>query len=183
VFCLFEEVGKQDCAECTGSAGSKEPFDCCCSRGTKPDLLILGKALSGGLYPISAVLGSQEVMSVLTSGTHGSTFGGNAIASAVAIEALRVLREEKLVENSFAMGKRFRANLEAVARLPAVREVRGRGLFNAIEVVPGATKRTAWEICLALAKRGVREKTVCFLFVKCLFIRSCANQRTITLFV
>jgi ornithine--oxo-acid transaminase len=113
------------------------------------------QALSGGLYPISAVLGSQEVMSVLTSGTHGSTFGGNAIASAIAIEALKVLKEEKLVENSFAMGERFRANMGAVAGLSYVNDVRGRGLFNAIEVVPGATRRSAWEICLALAKRGV----------------------------
>ncbi len=112
-------------------------------------------ALSGGLYPISAVLGSQEVMGVLTSGTHGSTFGGNAIASAIAIEALSVLRDEQLVQNSFSMGERFRANLAPTARLPAVKEIRGRGLFNAIEVLPAATKRSAWEICLALAKRGV----------------------------
>ncbi len=100
------------------------------------------------------MLGSHKVVSVLTSGTHGSTFGGNAIASAIGIEALRVLDEEGLVANSFAMGERFRRNLKVLRPLPYVRDVRGRGLFNAIEVVPNAT-RSAWEICLALAKRGI----------------------------
>ncbi len=143
-----------DCAGCQTDKKITGSFKCKCKPDLKPDLLILGKALSGGLYPISAVLGSHQVISVLTSGTHGSTFGGNAIASAVGIEALKVLEEEGLVANSYAMGERFRKNLEGLRQLPYVRDVRGRGLFNAIEVVPNAT-RSAWEICLALAKRGI----------------------------
>jgi ornithine--oxo-acid transaminase len=148
-----------DCGACQHGGGNKSgtpgaPFACKCKADKKPDLLILGKALSGGIYPISAVLGSHEVIRVLTSGTHGSTFGGNAIAAAIGIEALKVLEEENLVANSFNMGERFRRNLEPLRKLPYVRDVRGRGLFNAIEVVPDAT-RSAWEICLALAKRGI----------------------------
>ena len=137
-----------DCQKC--QAGPT----CECAKELKPDIVILGKALSGGIYPVSAVLASHEICSVMTHGTHGSTYGGNAIAAAVAMEALSVLREEKLVENSLAMGERFRENLKPLLSLDYVADVRGRGLFNAIEVVPNST-RSAWEICLALGKKGI----------------------------
>jgi ornithine--oxo-acid transaminase len=144
-----------DCAGCGPKTDANvENQMCGCGKDLKPDVVILGKALSGGIYPVSAVLSSHEVMDVFTSGSHGSTYGGNAIASAVAIEALKVLQEEKLVQNSAAQGVRFRKNLKHLMELDYVADVRGRGLFNAIEIVPNTT-RSAWEICLALAKRGI----------------------------
>lgn len=99
----------------------------------KPDLLILGKALSGGLYPVSAVLGCDEVMLVMEPGSHGSTFGGNPLGCSVAIEALNVLQEEKLTENSYKMGIILRKELESLIG-PVVTTVRGKGLFNGIVI-------------------------------------------------
>lgn len=142
------------CWDCNGCGDMSTKTTCTCEAPLKPDMVVLGKALSGGLYPVSAVLTSHEVVSVMGYGSHGSTYGGNAIASAVAIEALKVLRDEELVQNSRDMGERFRSNLDKVAALDYVADVRGRGLFNAIEVVPDST-RSAWDICLALGKRGI----------------------------
>jgi ornithine--oxo-acid transaminase len=101
-------------------------------ENVKPDLLILGKALSGGVYPISAVLGNSEVMDVLTPGTHGSTYGGNALACKVALASLDVIISEGLVENAFKMGEIFRSELTARLNKDKVIQVRGRGLLNAI---------------------------------------------------
>lgn len=138
-----------------GAASTSHCGSCSCSRALKPDIVILGKALSGGMYPVSGVMADTHIMEVIGEGQHGSTFGGNAVASAVAMEALKVLRDEKLVENSAVQGERFRAHLnKGLGQLPFVSEVRGRGLFNAIEVVPGY-EHSAWELCLALGERGI----------------------------
>ena len=99
----------------------------------KPDVLVLGKALSGGVYPVSAVLSSDEVMLTLRPGEHGSTYGGNPLGCAVAMAALEVLREERLAENAALMGERLRAGLAAIGS-DAVTMVRGRGLLNAIVI-------------------------------------------------
>eukprot|EP00908_Phaeocystis_cordata_P022234 Transcript_4658.p1 GENE.Transcript_4658~~Transcript_4658.p1 ORF type:complete len:477 (+),score=218.83 Transcript_4658:100-1431(+) len=125
----------------------------------KPDVLVLGKALSGGVYPVSAVLASDEVMLTIAPGEHGSTYGGNPLGSAVAIAALEVLRDEKLAENARAMGELLRSRLDAV-RGDAVQTVRGKGLLNAIVVrpqpAPGAPD--ALDLCHALMRRGLLAK-------------------------
>lgn len=133
---------------------------CCDHYGFKPDLLILGKALSGGVLPVSAVLGSDEVLLTLKPGEHGSTFGGNPLACAVAMEALRVVDDEKLAENAEALGKIFRARMEAlrVKRPDMIRLVRGKGLLNAIVIDDTEDSKTAWNICLALAENGLLAK-------------------------
>jgi ornithine--oxo-acid transaminase len=106
-------------------------------EGVEADLTLIGKALSGGFYPVSAVLSNIEVMDVLKPGEHGSTFGGNPLACAVARMALRVLTEEGMVENAAAMGDRLKAGLASIAS-PLIREVRGRGLMLAVELHPDA---------------------------------------------
>jgi ornithine--oxo-acid transaminase len=127
----------------------------------RPDILVLGKALSGGLYPVSAVLCDDEVMLGIQPGQHGSTYGGNPVACKVAMAALSVLRDEKLVENSAALGEVFRGVLgEKLGGLNWVTDIRGKGLLNAIVVdhdkVPGGT--TAWQICLLLRDSGLLAK-------------------------
>jgi ornithine--oxo-acid transaminase len=119
------------------------------------DLTLIGKALSGGFYPVSAVLSNSEVMSVLHPGEHGSTFGGNPLACAVARAALKVLVEEGMIENAAKVGARLQASLQAVAT-PAVKEVRGRGLMIAVELHPDAGG--ARRICEALQGRGLLAK-------------------------
>lgn len=125
-------------------------------ENVKPDILILGKALSGGVFPVSAVLASDEVMLTILPGEHGSTYGGNPLACAVAMEALQVLKDEKLAENAEAMGKLFREEME---KLKAEREfitlVRGKGLLNAVVIKPLEDGRTAWDVCLALKEAGL----------------------------
>ena len=98
----------------------------------KPDILCLGKALSGGFYPISAVLSNENIMSVLTPGTHGSTYGGNPLACALGIKALDIIKKEKLVENAYEMGELFRSTLSIVNNR-TIKEIRGKGLLNGIE--------------------------------------------------
>lgn len=133
---------------------------CCDHYGFKPDLLILGKALSGGVLPVSAVLGSDEVLLTIKPGEHGSTFGGNPLACAVAMEALRVVEDEKLAENAEALGQVFRARMEALRtrRPDLIRLVRGKGLLNAIVIDDTEDSKTAWNICLALAENGLLAK-------------------------
>ncbi|MEJ0049415.1 MAG: aminotransferase class III-fold pyridoxal phosphate-dependent enzyme [Rhodospirillales bacterium] len=106
-------------------------------EGVEADMTLVGKALSGGFYPVSAVLSNIEVMEVLKPGEHGSTFGGNPLACAVARMALRVLREEGMIENAAVMGARLQAGLAAIGS-PLVRDVRGRGLMIAVELHPDA---------------------------------------------
>ncbi len=124
----------------------------CDWEGVHPDVMIIGKALSGGLYPASAVLASAEVLGVFEPGSHGSTFGGNPLACAVAREALRVLMEEGLIENSARLGAYFLARLRTI-NSPHIKEVRGRGLFIGVELWPAAGG--ARRFCEALAERGL----------------------------
>lgn len=125
----------------------------------RPDILILGKALSGGSYPVSAILADSAVMDVLQPGQHGSTFGGNPMACAIAMEALSVIRDEKLTQNARKLGKKFRAAMNAyIAQSTIVRLVRGKGLLNAIVIDDSEEGDTAWNICLALKKNGLLAK-------------------------
>lgn len=128
----------------------------CDHEGVRPDVLILGKALSGGFYPISAVLADKDVMLVIKPGEHGSTFGGNPIACKVAIAALEVLQDEKLAENAQRLGEIFRSELEAIDH-EMIELVRGRGLLNAVVVRPKGGK-TAWDVCVSLKDNGLLAK-------------------------
>ena len=121
----------------------------------RPDGLILGKALGGGIYPVSAFLGTEEVMSVFDPGSHGSTFGGNAIASAIAIEAIKILREEKLSERSAELGSYLKSQLQGF-NSPAIKEVRGNGLLIGLETNPDVI--TAPDLCRKLLEKGVLSK-------------------------
>ncbi|MDC1515851.1 ornithine--oxo-acid transaminase [Polaribacter sp.] len=126
---------------------------------TKADVLILGKALSGGAYPVSAVLADDAIMNVIQPGNHGSTYGGNPIAAAVAIAALEVVKEEDLAENSFRLGEIFRAELSQFAtENELVKSVRGRGLLNAILINDTEESSTAWDICIKLRDNGLLAK-------------------------
>lgn len=125
----------------------------------KPDMLILGKALSGGIYPVSAVLADNRIMDVIKPGQHGSTYGGNPLGSMVAIEALEILRKEKLAQNARNLGNIFRDRMNAlVAKGNIVKLVRGRGLLNAIEINDSPESDTAWNICLKLKDNGLLAK-------------------------
>ena len=128
-------------------------------ENVKPDILILGKALSGGTYPISAVLANDAIMLVIKPGQHGSTFGGNPIAAKVAIAALKVIKDEKLAENAEVLGQLFRAELnEFIKTNPLIKLVRGKGLLNAIVINDIETSETAWNICLKLQENGLLAK-------------------------
>jgi ornithine--oxo-acid transaminase len=128
----------------------------CDHEGVKPDILILGKALSGGTLPVSAVLSSDEIMLTIKPGQHGSTFGGNPLACEVAMVALEVLKEEKLPENAEKMGNMFRERMnQTSSKTDLVVQVRGKGLLNAVEVYDQKNGNTAWEICLALKEKGL----------------------------
>ena len=124
-----------------------------------PDILILGKALSGGVYPVSAVLANDSVMNVIRPGQHGSTFGGNPVAAATAIAALEVVQEEGLARNARRLGKLFRELLQDyVAQSNVVTLVRGKGLLNAIVINDTEESETAWNICVQLAENGLLAK-------------------------
>lgn len=128
-------------------------------ENVQPNILILGKALSGGVYPVSAVLANNEIMNVIKPGQHGSTFGGNPIAAAVAIAALEVVKEEKLAENAEKLGKIFREKLnEYIKNSNITTLVRGKGLLNAIVINDTEESDTAWNICLALRNNGLLAK-------------------------
>ena len=128
----------------------------CDHEGVRPDILILGKALSGGLMPISAVLADDEIMLTIKPGEHGSTFGGNPVAAKVAIAALTVLKDEKLAENAERLGKIFRSEMKGI-KSDMVELVRGKGLLNAVVIRPKNGK-TAWDVCLAMKDKGVIAK-------------------------
>lgn len=130
----------------------------CDHENVKPDILILGKALSGGTIPVSAVLASNEVMLTIKPGEHGSTYGGNPLACAVAMEALKVIKEERLAENAEKLGQLFRNELEKLKmESNIISDVRGKGLFNAI-VIKEKNGKTAWDICLKFAEHGLLAK-------------------------
>jgi ornithine--oxo-acid transaminase len=125
----------------------------------KPDILILGKALSGGVYPVSAVLADNEIMNVIQPGQHGSTFGGNPIAAKVAIAALDVVVNEKLADNAQEMGELFRAEMnKMIANTDLVNSVRGKGLLNAILINDTEDSSTAWDLCMAMKENGLLAK-------------------------
>ncbi|KAJ7607517.1 ornithine-oxo-acid aminotransferase [Roridomyces roridus] len=125
----------------------------------RPDMILLGKALSGGVYPVSAVLADRDIMLCIKPGEHGSTYGGNPLGCAVAITALRVLVDEQLAARAASLGEVFRSSVRALGS-PLVQEVRGRGLLNAVVIDEAKSKRgrTAWQFCLLLKSRGVLAK-------------------------
>lgn len=128
----------------------------CDHEGVRPDILILGKALGGGVYPVSAVLADNEIMLTILPGEHGSTFGGNPLAARVAIASLEVIKNEKLAENADRLGKIFRAELSGI-KSDMIEFVRGKGLLNAVGIKPKGGK-TAWDVCLALRDNGLIAK-------------------------
>lgn len=131
----------------------------CDYEGVRPDILILGKALSGGTYPVSAVLSDQQIMDVIQPGQHGSTFGGNPIAAAVAVAALEVVRDENLAEKAFELGAYFRHEMDQLCSASKIASfVRGKGLLNALIINNEQQKNLAWEICLKLADNGLLAK-------------------------
>ncbi|KAK3047200.1 ornithine aminotransferase [Extremus antarcticus] len=125
--------------------------------GIRPDLVLLGKAISGGMYPVSCVLGSKEVMMVVEPGTHGSTYGGNPLGSAVAIKALEIVEEEQLVERAQRLGEVFRAGLEDIrGRNSMITTIRGKGLLNAIVIDESKTGgHSAWDLCMLMKGKGL----------------------------
>lgn len=129
---------------------------CCDHENVKPDILILGKALSGGTFPISGVLANDEVMLCIKPGEHGSTFGGSPLACVVAMESLKVLVEEKMAENAEAMGLLFREGLKNI-KSPLIKEIRGKGLMNAIEI-NHPDPNAAWQICELFMAKGLLAK-------------------------
>lgn len=130
----------------------------CDYENVKPDILILGKALSGGVLPVSCVLTSHEIMLTIKPGEHGSTFGGNPLACAVAMEALKVLKDEKMIENAATMGELLRTELNTLKnKFNFIELVRGRGLLNAI-VIKESGKINAWDICMKFANNGLLAK-------------------------
>ncbi|PZV84705.1 ornithine--oxo-acid transaminase [Algoriphagus aquaeductus] len=142
------------CGNCTceGHCEQQETY-------TKPDILILGKAISGGFYPVSAVLADRNIMEVIKPGQHGSTFGGNPLGATVAMTALEVVRDEKLAQNARRLGKIFRARMQKVAdTYPIAKLVRGKGLLNAVVINDTPESSTAWDICMKLAENGLLAK-------------------------
>ena len=138
---------------------SCEDKNCSGTPEVKPDILILGKALSGGAYPVSAVLANDEIMNVIKPGNHGSTFGGNPVAAAVAMAALDVVRDENLAQKAFDLGNLFRAELDKyIETTDLVSLVRGKGLLNAIVINDDEDSETAWNICMALRDNGLLAK-------------------------
>ena len=141
--------------------------DCSCQQScerqkdtyARPDLLILGKALSGGVYPVSAVLADNAIMNVIKPGQHGSTFGGNPVAAKVAIAALEVVKDENLIQNARKLGNRFRKGMQAIIDSnELISAVRGKGLLNAIIINDTPDSSTAWDLCVALKNNGLLAK-------------------------
>ncbi len=137
---------------CSGHCEQQESY-------TRPDILILGKALSGGAYPVSAVLANDDVMEVIKPGQHGSTYGGNPIACAVAMTALEVVKDENLAQNARALGELFRSSMQnLVDKFDILSLVRGKGLLNAVVINDSPESSTAWDICVMLAENGMLAK-------------------------
>lgn len=131
----------------------------CQHENVTPDILVLGKAVSGGVYPVSAVLANTDIMEVIRPGEHGSTFGGNPLAAKVAMAALGVIKDENLAENALRLGKVFRERMNAfIQKTELISLVRGKGLLNAIVINDSDTSSTAWDICVALKENGLLAK-------------------------
>lgn len=123
--------------------------------GIKPDMVLLGKAISGGMYPVSAVLGRKDVMLTIEPGTHGSTYGGNPLGCAVAMRALEVVQEENLTERAEELGQKFRQGLKDL-NSPMLTIIRGKGLFNAIVIDESKTNgHSAWDLCMLMKEKGL----------------------------
>ena len=123
--------------------------------GIKPDLVLLGKAISGGMYPVSCVLGSKDVMLTIEPGTHGSTYGGNPLGCAVAIRALEIIRDENMVSRAEELGELFRSGLKKLNN-PMVKTIRGKGLFNAVVIDETKTGgHSAWDLCMLMKEKGL----------------------------
>ena len=138
---------------------SCENKNCSDAPEVKPDILILGKAISGGVYPVSAVFANDDIMDVITPGSHGSTFGGNPVAACVATAALEVVRDEKLAENADELGQLFRSEINNyIETSNIVNLVRGKGLLNAIVINDSEDSDTAWNICVKLKENGLLAK-------------------------
>jgi ornithine--oxo-acid transaminase len=129
---------------------------CCDHENVRPDILILGKALSGGVMPVSAVLADNNIMLTIKPGEHGSTYGGNPLASKVSMTALQVLKDEKMAENAFRLGEIFREELKKI-NSPHILKIRGKGLLNAV-VIGHADTEAAWTLCLELKNNGLLAK-------------------------
>lgn len=128
----------------------------CDHENVRPDILILGKALAGGVYPVSAILADDDIMLTIKPGEHGSTFGGNPVATKVAIAALEVIKEEKLAENADRLGKIFRDEFSSI-KSEMIETVRGKGLLNAVVIKP-KKGNTAWDVCIAMKDNGLIAK-------------------------
>jgi ornithine--oxo-acid transaminase len=123
--------------------------------GIKPDMVLLGKAISGGMYPVSCVLGRKDIMLTVEPGTHGSTYGGNPLGCAVAIRALEIVRDEKLTDRAETLGQVFRDGLHAL-KSPLIKTIRGKGLLNAIVIDEAKTDgHSAWDLCILLKEKGL----------------------------
>ncbi len=133
---------------------------CCDHHGFRPDILVLGKALSGGVFPVSAALANNEIMDCIQPGQHGSTFGGNPLGCAIAMEALEVIKDENLAENAEHLGQIFRSRMQSnlVDKSDLVTLVRGKGLLNAIVINDTEDSSTAWDICIKLSENGLLAK-------------------------
>lgn len=142
--------------EIQSGVGRSGKMLCCDHDGVRPDMLILAKALSGGVFPVSAVLADDDIMLTIKPGEHGSTYGGNPIACRVSIAALEVVRDEKLAENAQVMGKLFRDEIRKI-NSPRIKTVRGRGLLNAVEVNQ-IDDVSAWDLCMRLRDKGLLAK-------------------------
>lgn len=142
------------CGDCTCQGHCEQQ-----ATYTRPDILILGKALSGGFYPVSAVLADNSIMEVIRPGQHGSTFGGNPLGAKVAMTALEVVRDEKLAQNARKLGKIFRDRMQKLVDVYSIAKlVRGKGLLNAVVINDTPESSTAWEICMTLAENGLLAK-------------------------
>lgn len=143
------------CDEIQTGIGRTGRLLCSEHSGVRPDVVLLGKALSGGVYPVSVVLADKHIMLSIEPGTHGSTYGGNPLGCAVAIAALKVIKDENLVAKAEALGDRFRAGLRAIGS-PAIMTVRGKGLLNAVVIDESKTNgRKTWDLCLLLRDNGI----------------------------
>ena len=132
---------------------------CESKAGFKPDVLILGKALSGGAYPVSAVMANDDIMEVIKPGQHGSTFGGNPLAAKIAMAALGIVEDEQLAKRAERLGEIFRSEIsKLVGKSDLLKKVRGRGLLNAIVINDTEDSSTAWDICLKLRDNGLLAK-------------------------
>jgi ornithine--oxo-acid transaminase len=143
------------CGNCTcAGACERKP-----ETYVRPDILILGKALAGGVYPVSAVLADKEIMDVIKPGQHGSTFGGNPLGARVAIAALEVIHDERLAQNARKLGSLFRDEMNKLKlECNLIAKVRGKGLLNAIEINDSPESSTAWDLCIKLKENGLLAK-------------------------